>query len=103
MPIGVRVLKGITGKPRPFRNPTPRMLIPTSLLLRGSLTQGCNLRAAAELLVVAVGHIDFDVEVLQQRHSYIDFDGYMLLQPDFVVNADRLDCDARAFVDAGQE
>ena len=68
--------------------------------LLSHFAEGDDLGVAAEFLVVAIGDVVFDVEVLQQGQAHIDLDRDVLRQPDFVINASLLDEDARALVDA---
>jgi hypothetical protein len=69
--------------------------------LRLQLSDGNDFGIGAELLVVAVGDVVFEVEVFQQGESRVNFYVDVLGQPDFVIDTRLLNDDSRAFVDAG--
>ena len=66
-------------------------------------SDGDDFGVGAELLIVAVGDVVFDVEVFEQGEAHVDLYVDALRQPDFIVDAGLLDDGARAFVDAGEE
>ena len=58
---------------------------------------------AAELLVVAIGDIFRDVEVLHQGEADVHVHRHVPRQPDFIVHSSLFDHDARALVNSRQE
>src|SRR5215813_9299729 len=62
-----------------------------------------DLRIRAKFFVVAVGHVRVHIEILQQCHTDVYFYGFVLRQPDFIVDTRLLGDDASAFMKPGKE
>ncbi len=57
-------------------------------------SQRHNLRISAKLLVVVVGDVLLNVEVLQQRNAHIQLEAYVFGQPDFIIDLRLFNYDA---------